>query len=217
MMMLKNRKALLIVNGKKPSKKLLTRLIRNGYSFIACADGGANSLVKMGIIPDIVIGDMDSISIQNIKLLSKKSELIKIPRQSDTDTEKSIKYLIKKKFDEVIIVGSDGDRLDHLLANISLGMKYSSRIKIKLVYGVNIAEFISNEKKSLGKLSETISLFAFDNVEIITEGLKFKPKKLMFGATDSISNVISNKNNMIVLSRGKILLVRSLESFLTNG
>ena len=55
------RKCIIIGNGKSPRKEVIKYLLRKDYSTVICADGGANSAKKLGIIPDFIIGDLDSI------------------------------------------------------------------------------------------------------------------------------------------------------------
>jgi thiamine pyrophosphokinase len=59
----KSNKVLLVLNGAL-NKKFLVQIAKN-YSFILAADGGANKCLKAGIKPDIVVGDLDSITPKN--------------------------------------------------------------------------------------------------------------------------------------------------------
>ena len=53
------KKCIIIANGKSPSKKVVNYFLEKGFNTIICADGGANSAKKLGIIPDFIIGDFD--------------------------------------------------------------------------------------------------------------------------------------------------------------
>ncbi|MCH7973671.1 MAG: thiamine diphosphokinase, partial [Bacteroidetes bacterium] len=55
------KKCIIIANGKCPKKSELKYFVEQGYSTIICADGGANSALKLKINPDYIIGDLDSI------------------------------------------------------------------------------------------------------------------------------------------------------------
>nr|WP_034987426.1 thiamine diphosphokinase [Liquorilactobacillus sucicola] len=85
------------------------------------ADRGAFHLVKRGIRPAFVIGDFDSASSEEKKLIrNAESEMITAkPEKDDTDTELAIKEIIQRyKPCEINIFGATGGRLDHLLANL---------------------------------------------------------------------------------------------------
>lgn len=65
----RERRALVICNGEVLSKKAMAPLLRE-KPFIVCADGGANKARKLGIRPDVIIGDLDSISSGTRKFFS---------------------------------------------------------------------------------------------------------------------------------------------------
>lgn len=67
-------KAIIIAGGKAPSKELLKEEMKD-YSYIICADSGANCLYEYGITPDFILGDMDSID-KKLFLILKKREYI---------------------------------------------------------------------------------------------------------------------------------------------
>ena len=78
-------------------KKLSNILQHKGFSTIICADGGANSAKKIGITPDFIIGDFDSVDSGTLKYFKSKSTIIQIKRQNDTDVEKCLKFAIREK------------------------------------------------------------------------------------------------------------------------
>ena len=54
-------KSCIILNGKINDYKFIKSIIKNeNYDYIICADGGANHAYEMEIIPDFIIGDLDS-------------------------------------------------------------------------------------------------------------------------------------------------------------
>lgn len=89
-------------------------VIENGDLIIA-ADGGYETLKKLNIEPDVIIGDFDSIE----SSLPVNGNIIKHPvKKNDTDTLLAIKYGLEKGYSDFIIYGCLGGRLDHTLANI---------------------------------------------------------------------------------------------------
>ncbi len=114
------KKCIIIANGNSPTKSVVNYFIKKGFTTIICADGGANSARKIGIIPDYIIGDLDSIQNRTLKYYQSKSKIIKFTRQNDTDVEKCLKFAISKKYFEVILLGVTGDRLDHTICNFGI-------------------------------------------------------------------------------------------------
>ena len=126
-------KCIILANGNPPQKSIITFFQKKGYSQLICADGGANSALKMKLVPDIIIGDLDSISPEPLKEFKSVSKIIKLKRQNDTDVEKCLKYAIKNKFAEALLAGATGNRLDHSFCNLGIVLKFFPQIKITLV------------------------------------------------------------------------------------
>ena len=114
------KKCIILANGKPPHKNVIEFLKEKGYNTLICADGGANSARKLNIVPDYIIGDLDSIGESTLKYYSGKSVIKKINRQDDTDVEKCLKFAIGKNAAEAVLVGVTGDRLDHTFCTLEL-------------------------------------------------------------------------------------------------
>ncbi|WP_027398159.1 thiamine diphosphokinase [Anaerovorax odorimutans] len=100
----------------------------NCDDYIICADGGYNLAEAEKIMPNLVIGDFDSfkghipISIETIRTT---------PEKDDTDTLLCLKTGIQRGFNDFIICGGIGGRLDHTIANIQC-LSYAIDNKIRL-------------------------------------------------------------------------------------
>ncbi|TWW13262.1 thiamine pyrophosphokinase [Dellaglioa algida] len=84
-------------------------------------DRGALRLVQLGITPELSIGDFDSMTESEFKLVTQHSRHTKTanPEKDDTDTELALREAIANfTFDTVMIYGATGGRIDHLLANL---------------------------------------------------------------------------------------------------
>lgn len=182
--------ALIICNGEAPSKKLAQRLARTA-DIIVAADGGANVARKLGIHPDIVIGDLDSITpatkryfsshmkrlsegLHSEKPLQDSSGLlvprpkgqgytrfIRITRQDNTDLEKAMDFLLEKNIKRATIIAATGKRLDHTLGNLSVMWNYTSKMQIEFVGEGWCAFPIAKKKKVSAKVGTTVSLVPF--------------------------------------------------------
>lgn len=120
-------KALLICNGDKPGKWL--KKVACKADFILAADGGADAALAAGVIPDAVIGDLDSVSPRTRKQL-QDTPFIHIKRQDNTDLEKSLDWLVRQGFTSCLIVGATGGRLDFTLGNILSVRPYARKLDI---------------------------------------------------------------------------------------
>lgn len=205
------KKCIIIGNGKAPSKKVVRFLTSKDYSTILCADGGANSARKLNIIPNYIIGDLDSITPENKKYFELKSRIIKIKRQNDTDVEKCIKFALKKGYTDCILLGVIGDRLDHSFCNMGITIKFSDSIRIQIISDKSILSVAKGEVIIKTLPGEVFSIYAFDNdTKITSYGLKYKLKdtRLPFGKRESTSNVALRSEVSLKIKKGKIFIIR---------
>lgn len=205
------KKCIIIANGRSPSKNVVNFFKKKNYSTIICADGGANSAFKLGLVPDFIVGDLDSIKPEILKFFSDKSTIIKIKRQNDTDVEKCLKFAIRKGFSEALLLGVTGDRLDHTICNLGIVLKFYKQIKCSIV-AENSYLTPTDETITLKSISgETISIYAFDRkTKITSEGLKYplQNSTLAFGEKESTSNVALSNSVKIVVKGGIIFIIR---------
>ncbi len=205
------KKCIIIANGRSPSKKVISFFNKKGYSTLICADGGANSALKLGLVPDFIIGDLDSVSDEAINFFSDKSTIIKIQRQNDTDVEKCLKFAIRKGFSEALLLGVTGDRLDHTICNLGIVLKFYDKIKCNIVAENS---FLTPTDKTVvlkSKSGETISLYAFNTkTKITSTGLKYQLRNstLPFGERESTSNVATKDEVKLIVRGGIVFIIR---------
>jgi len=205
------KKAIIIANGNVPLKSQINFLWKVGYDYIVCADGGANSAKKLKIVPDLIIGDLDSIAERNKRYFSNKCEIIKLKRQNDTDVEKALKYLISKNFTEAILLGATGDRLDHSICNLGIVLKFYDKIKVSILHEKSFLKPYTNTVEITTIRDEIISLYGFDDkTKIKSKGLKYQLKNiaLPFGKKESTSNFAKGNKISFEISEGIIFVIR---------
>jgi thiamine pyrophosphokinase len=205
------KKCIILANGKTPRKNVIEFLKRKDYNIIICADGGANSARRLNIIPDYIVGDLDSIDKSTLKYFSGKSVIKKINRQNDTDVEKCLKYAISKKISEAILVGVTGDRLDHTFCNLGIVLKFFDKIKLNIIAENSYLSAYSGNIELKTFPGETISLYGFNlKTRITSEGLKYPLNKtqLPFGVRESTSNVAVKDKVKLKITGGRIFVIR---------
>lgn len=207
----KLKKCIILANGKAPAVGVVNYLRSIGYSFLICADGGADSAKRLGIVPDFIIGDFDSIKPKTLKFFGNKSKIIQINRQNDTDVEKCLKFAIKRNYSEIVLLGAIGDRLDHSFCNIGIVLKFFDKIKVRIISDKSIlTPYEGNPEISTVK-GETISLYGFnDRTKITSNGLKYPLKQtvLPFGKRESTSNVALRQSVHLKIEGGIIFVIR---------
>ncbi len=111
----------IFANGELPDLEKARALLRADDT-ILCADGGTHHALALGLQPNLVVGDMDSLSKGAWKKLEQANVPIELhPRDKDeTDLELAIRRAIEMDPDSILVVGALGGRLDQTLGNIAL-------------------------------------------------------------------------------------------------
>lgn len=174
--------------------------------FIICADSGYDHAKRFGITPHIVIGDMDSTQFADIS-----EEKMLYPKRKDfTDSELAIMYALEKGFDNLLMFGMIGTRMDHTLANISM----LARVKNGTIIDENNEIYFADGKFSIdGKAGDNISIIPFkeDLFGVTTEGLDYPLENgtIRCGTSLGVSNVMTGSICRIKIEKGKALIIRS--------
>ena len=99
--------AVILADGEYPVHEYPLRLLRE-TPYIVCCDGAANTFISHGYIPNMIIGDGDSLSVENRMLY--KDRLLYVADQETNDLTKAIRFLLGKNFRNVVILGATGKR-----------------------------------------------------------------------------------------------------------
>lgn len=201
---MKNNKIILVLNGRLFNKNKLIKLLKK-YSTIIAADGAANKLIDLNIVPDHILGDLDSIKKDYKDKYCER--LIELKDQDLNDLHKSILWLKKRKVTEVDIIGLDGKRFDHSIGNFSIILDCISFMKIKIFTKHGTFYTVDTKIKIKGCKNKFISIFDNSkNNKISTKNLKFELhnaslKKLYEGTLNyCLKNeiYIYTKNNILI-------------------
>jgi len=217
---MKRKKFMLLANGKTPQKKIINFLQQEGYSALVCADGGANKAKQLNLIPDFIIGDLDSIDNQTLKFYQDKSKIIKLLRQNDTDVEKCLKEMINRSYGEAVLLGVTGDRLDHTFCNLGIVIKFFHRIKLKIIAENSLLIPYAGNVELHTIPGEIISLYGFDTkTRINSQGLFYSLKNisLPFGKKESTSNIAESNKVTLKIAGGIIFVIRDLNLLMKNN
>jgi thiamine pyrophosphokinase len=173
----------------------------------------------MNLVPHYIIGDLDSISANTLKYYQAKSDIIKLSRQNDTDVEKAIKLAISKQFDEAILLGVTGDRLDHTFCNLGIVLKFFDKIRCIIIAENSMLIPLSKLNTIKSIPGETMSLYGFNkNTKITAKSLRYPLTRtaLPFGVRESTSNVSTSTEVKINVEGGIIFLIRDFNFLRAN-
>lgn len=190
------KRAVLFANGSLSS---LAGLKLKKNDFLIGIDGGSRLIAGLGRRPNLVVGDFDSFPRPSRRALFKRS-------QDKTDTEFALDYCVKSGFKEIVLAGVLGDRLDHLIANIFLGVRFN----LTIIEGRQTLYFVPTKTVFVGKPGDLVSLIPLsDCFKINTIGLKWRLRgeSLKVGSSRGISNVMTGKTAKVELKGGLLLVV----------
>lgn len=183
---------------------------------VVCVDGGASHLKKFGIKPDILLGDFDSIKPEDLDYYKDLNvEVLKYGSDKDyTDTEIAVDILIERGFDDIVIIGGTGTRLDHSLANIFLLKKIMDRgLKGRIVNEKNeiflASGYVRLEREEGLKI--TLLPLTQEVTGITTKGLLYplKDERLVMGEGRGVSNEFADSFGEVFTKSGILMVVKS--------
>ncbi len=181
----------------------------NDNSFLIAADRGYKSLVDCGILPDLLVGDLDSLG-----FVPDFPNILRYPAEKDkTDMQLAVAYALKKDFDLLLLYGALGGRLDHSLSNLQL-LNYVSKQGKKcfiiaedfVVTAITDGELIFSEKAQ-----GIISVFALgEKAEHVTlKGLKYPLNDALLTADNplGVSNEFSGQRASVSVKNGTLTVL----------
>ena len=213
---------IIVTGGPLPeeSAKLIKELsVSDEDAVLIACDGGCDILARHNIVPDLVVGDMDSISAEGLDFINRHDVFIeKYPVEKDwTDSEIA---LGKTEDEEVILVTPASGRLDHIVANLQLALKFKADgKKITITDGVTYCYPLSGKDSveiDVSRMQKpvSVSLVPWDfskPVTGVTTGGLYYPldnAELNAGSTFSFSNHPTDENGRIAIEiKGGLLLV----------
>lgn len=213
--MVSNR-VIIIANGDLVNIAYYQALIEPD-DYIVCVNGGTGHALAMGLNPDLVIGDLDSLSVSDREEIGKiNPELIIHPSDKDkSDLELALDHSVKMEPLEIIILGAlGGTRFEHAFINVLLLYNpLRRRIPARLVSENQEVVLVRDEIVLTGAPGDYLSLFALTNrVDgVITEGLKYPLNKqpLFFASTLGLSNKFITSQVKVSVQSGLLLLIKS--------
>ncbi len=174
---------------------------------IVAIDGAANQLIAMGVIPHMVIGDLDSIHKNHLT----RCEIFETPDQNFSDFEKASVQLRKRNLLPAIILGIEGGRFDHSLINLCI---LSTYFNTSIAIGDDFSITIIKEGKAFfsDPLGTTLSIIPMPTVQLSTCGLVWDMhhKLLRFPGQFSLSNVTKDIHWSTHIDFGCAALIRAM-------
>ena len=164
----------IIANGTAPTKKNLTQFLSD-IDIIIAADGGADTCLELGLKPDYIVGDLDSVLESTLQLFSE-AQVIRLQDQNSSDMQKAISFASGLNPKKIKIFAAFGKRSDHTTSNLLhfASMNLYPELEIFDNYGRFIILESGNHKLQ-GNPGQTVSLLSLTPLTNLTiSGFKYK-------------------------------------------
>ena len=206
-----NYRCVVVANGSFPKKDLLLNLLQQAEFVVAC-DGAVVELEKVRI-PDIVVGDLDSLPSEFHTRYAGK--MYQEHEQETNDLSKAMRYIRRMNIEEVLVLGATGLREDHTLGNISLLLEYAGwfkRIEMMSDYGIftPLLHTASFDCKS----GQQVSLFSlYPHGAISVRGLKYPidGRRLYSWWEATLNETVGERFDVVLEEDAKVLVYRALQ------
>ena len=201
----KKKNVSVILNGQIPSDDSIINQITNS-DYIIAVDGSVNKLFDLEIIPDVIIGDLDSL--QNIK--NKDIELVETPDQNKTDFRKTLEWCIEKNILNISIFGISGESEDHFLGNYYTLSDFSEKISWKAFTDFSVISPCLGNKEFESFTGQKVSLFCMNGTSVVnSENLEYRLQSYQLEPSDDAIRNLSLGDYFTIESTTTILVFQS--------
>jgi thiamine pyrophosphokinase len=205
-------KGVLFIGGAGPVREALAGVLAEA-ACVAAADSGLERAIALGVEPDLIVGDMDSITDRSLLERFPPERVVVFPVAKDeTDTEIGLRMLQERGCDEVTIAGGGGGRIDHLLAVAALFER--ARPPRRWLTDKAECHLVDGTAVFTGWLGSIVSVFPIGSEAsgLASEGLQWPLDGLRLRrGWPGISNVAVGDPVRVRVSRGRLLVIRLWE------
>lgn len=212
-------KALIFANGDIDDGEMVQRGLEQATdALIVAADGGARVAAHYGLRPHAVIGDMDSLSAEELKALAAEGTKILAhnAEKDETDLELALAWAAGQGATWLRVIGATGGRLDQTLSNIYLlALPILAACDVKILAGKQAMWLARAGRTEMsGAAGDTISLIPLNGTVrgVRTENLYYplKDEDLFFGPARGVSNVMNGAEAAVCTQEGVLLVVHTV-------
>ena len=207
-------RALIVGNGEPPSRELFADLMAVPETVLMCADGGADTALRYGHCPELVVGDLDSLS-DETRAAVPADRHVAVVDQNATDMEKVLEQALAIGVTAADLTGFTGRRTDHTLWNLSLLKRYAARIRLRLLDDYCEIRLLGARSRFEAEIGQKLSLCPLSGPVsgVETRGLKWELSGETLGPERAgISNEVAASPVEIRRGTGDLLLVIQRDS-----
>jgi thiamine pyrophosphokinase len=213
---------LILAGGTTPTHQI--RLALPPAAMCIAADSGLDHARRLGLRPDVVVGDLDSVSPQALAWAHEVGiDVVRHPTDKDkTDLELALDLAAGHGPARIVVAGIGGGRFDHLLANVAtLAHHRYAGPDIDAFVDTALISVVRGERILRGVVGELVSLLPVggDVVGVTTTGLRYRLENetLRAGGSRGVSNVFIEDRASVAVTEGVLLAIQPDRLDLTSG
>jgi len=207
------RSTIVVITAGGAERSVLDRLPAGAR--VVAADGGVDTALALGLEVAVAVGDFDSVTAEGLAAAeSAGARIERHPTEKDaTDMELALDTAVELGADRIVVVGSAGGRLDHLLAGLlQLGRERYAGVEIDAFLDCATVEVVRGERELDGEPGELISLLPLHGpaTQVVTTGLAYplRSETLEPGSSRGVSNVFAEPRARIAVGAGVLAAIR---------
>jgi thiamine pyrophosphokinase len=209
------KRAILFANGDFPAND---SLMIEEDDFLVAVDGGLRHLIFLGLTPQLLSGDLYSVTPHNLdSCMQWGIEILRFPSEKDeTDLELAVLDSLQRGFNDIVITCAVGGRLDHTLGNLSLlGLPELKGTHTRISHGATTIYLVNGRIDLPTSPGALISLLPWgETVQgVTTSGLQYplKDATLYPWRTRGLSNVANDKQVVVTKKSGQLFLFHTVK------
>ncbi|MFV0420172.1 MAG: thiamine diphosphokinase [Dysgonomonas sp.] len=196
----------ILANGEFPSHPVPLSILNN-CDYLVCCDGAINNLTKTDKAPNAIVGDCDSLSIENQE---KFADIIhRVSEQETNDLTKAVYFCTERGRKKITILGATGKREDHTIANISLLCEYIKDCDVEMITDYGIFVGIDSTSVFASNKGQQLSLFCIDKCIVSSHNLVYPINKQNFTNWWQASLNEAIADEFIIETDGRMIVYRA--------
>ncbi|MCR4965969.1 MAG: thiamine diphosphokinase [Bacteroidales bacterium] len=204
----------IIANGDFPNYEPALNILQSA-KVIVCCDGAYENFLQQNINTQaeiVVTGDGDSLSSD---LLEKCQPFFIADWSTEyNDLQKALKYCQRKGYQQVLLIGCEGKREDHFIANISIMATYSEQLNLTMLTAHGIFHIIRESATLPSFAGQQVSVFTKDNaLPLSFDGLKYPVKERCFQHLweGSLNEALGDNFTITIHGDGVVIIYQTLQ------